>query len=106
MEIQAAEVVNDGNDPAIMGEEEVPTSKGVMLEHQYTFWVFIKSSNRAADDWKPKKIATMKSMQEFWSVYQHLKRPNQLETGTQINLFRKDILPAWEDTQNSQGGRW
>ena len=76
MEINAAEIVNDG-DPAIMGEEEAgPSSKDMMLEHEYTFWVFIKSSNRAADDWKPKKIATMKSMQEFWSVYQHLKRPN------------------------------
>ena len=76
MEINAAEIVNYGNDPAIMGEEEVQSSNTMKLEHEYTFWVFIKSSNRAADDWKPKKIATMKSMQEFWSVYQHLKRPN------------------------------
>ena len=28
--------------------------KQLLLEREYTFWVFIKSSNRAADDWKPK----------------------------------------------------
>ena len=76
------------------------------LERQYTFWVFIKSSNRAADDWKPKPIASFKTVQEFWSVYQHIKRPNELEQGTQINMFVKGIQPAWEDVQNAKGGRW
>ena len=76
------------------------------LEREYTFWVFIKSSNRAADDWKPKQIANFKTVQEFWSVYQHIKRPNELEPGTQINLFVKGIQPAWEDEENSKGGRW
>ena len=87
-------------------QKVVKQSKPMPLEREYTFWVLIKSSNRAADGWKPKQIASFKTVQEFWSVYQHIKRPNELEPGTQINLFVKGIQPAWEDEENSQGGRW
>ena len=66
--------------------EVSPPAEVTPLHREYTFWVFIKSSNRAADDWKPKPIASLKTVQEFWSVYQHLKRPSQLEFGTMINL--------------------
>ena len=33
------------------------------LEREYTFWVFIKSANRANDGWKPKPIANFKTVQ-------------------------------------------
>ena len=64
-------------DPAILGDDEKA------LQKPYTFWVFVKSR---ADDWKPKPIANFSTASEFWGVYQHLKRPSQLETGTMINL--------------------
>jgi len=63
-------------------------SNSMPLQHEYTFWVFMKSSS---NDWKPKPIAHFKTVGEFWSVYQHLKRPSQLEAGTMINLFIKGI---------------
>lgn len=76
-------------DPALLMEDDAVVaddSELLHLQREYTFWIFIKSSNRAADDWKPKPIANFQSVQDFWSIYQHLKRPNQLEAGTMINL--------------------
>ena len=35
-------------------EEEEEAAPFMPLSREFTFWVFIKSSNRAADDWKPK----------------------------------------------------
>ena len=60
------------------------------LQKEYTFWVFMKSSS---NDWKPKPIAHFKTVKEFWSVYQHLKRPSQLEAGTMINLVSVQYCP-------------
>ena len=78
-------------DPALLMEDDAVVAEDsspelLNLQRDYTFWIFIKSSNRAADDWKPKPIANFSTVQDFWSIYQHLKRPNQLEAGTMINL--------------------
>ena len=78
-------------DPALLMEDDAlvtgdASPELLKLQRDYTFWIFIKSSNRAADDWKPKPIANFGTVQDFWSIYQHLKRPNQLEAGTMINL--------------------
>ena len=83
-------------DPALLMEDDAVVADDkspelLSLQRDYTFWIFIKSSNRAADDWKPKPIANFRTVQDFWSIYQHLKRPNQLEAGTMINLVSKTI---------------
>ena len=87
-------------------EEVVPYSLNenhLQLQNEYTFWILIKSKNSG---WEPNPVASFSTVQDFWSIYQHLKRPNQLEQGTQINLFVKGIKPEWEDPQNASGGRW
>ena len=83
--------------------EEVP-QKGQALQNSFTLWVFMNSL--ANDGWKPKKMASFGNVDQFWNVYQHLKRPSDLEHGTMLNLFVKGIEPAWEDPANSEGGRW
>ena len=35
-----------------------------------------------------------------------MKRPTELEQGTQVNFFVKNIEPAWEDPANAKGGRY
>ena len=95
-------------DPAILNssdeEEESSSSDALNLQHEYTLWVFMNSL--ANDGWKPKKMASFGNITQFWNVYQHMKRPNELEHGTMINLFVKGIEPAWEDPANQHGGRW
>lgn len=53
-----------------------------------------------------KKIATVSTVEEFWSVYDFLVRPNDLPTTTDYHFFRKGIKPTWEDASNAKGGKW
>lgn len=51
-------------------------------------------------------IATVKTGEEFWEIYQHLKRPSKLPVVSDYHLFKKDIRPIWEDDVNRKGGKW
>lgn len=51
-------------------------------------------------------IATMRTAEEFWEIYSHLKRPSSLPVVSDYHLFKKDIRPIWEDSVNKNGGKW
>ncbi|PHH91898.1 hypothetical protein CDD83_9841 [Cordyceps sp. RAO-2017] len=51
-------------------------------------------------------IATVKTAEEFWQIYTHLKRPSSLPVVSDYHLFKKDIRPIWEDDVNRKGGKW
>lgn len=51
-------------------------------------------------------IATVQTVEEFWEVYTHLKRPSKLPVVSDYHLFKKDIRPIWEDDINRKGGKW
>lgn len=52
-----------------------------------------------------RKISDFNTAEEFWGIYQHMKRPNTLPRGCEFFLFRKGIKPLWEDEANFGGGR-
>lgn len=51
------------------------------------------------------KIADVNDINEFWAVFQHLKKPNECEVGTDYHVFKKGIMPMWEDVKNKNGGK-
>ncbi|PNY27241.1 Eukaryotic translation initiation factor 4E type 2 [Tolypocladium capitatum] len=51
-------------------------------------------------------IATVKTAEEFWEIYSHLKRPSSLPVVSDYHLFKRDIRPIWEDEVNRAGGKW
>ena len=51
------------------------------------------------------KIADVSNVTEFWEVFQHLKKPNQCPIGTDYHVFKKGIIPMWEDENNKTGGK-
>ncbi|KAI8598336.1 translation initiation factor eIF 4e-like domain-containing protein [Dissophora ornata] len=53
-----------------------------------------------------KKIATFGSVEDFWAVYSHLKRPHELPTVSDYHLFKQGVRPVWEDATNINGGKW
>jgi translation initiation factor 4E len=53
-----------------------------------------------------KPIATVRSVEEFWSCYSHLIRPNELVSPSDYHLFKEGISPLWEDEANQKGGKW
>ena len=53
-----------------------------------------------------KIIATVKTVEDFWTSYDYLVRPNDLPTTTDYHFFREGIKPTWEDPGNARGGKW
>lgn len=51
------------------------------------------------------KIADVSNINEFWEVFQHLKKPNQCPVGSDYHIFKKGIVPMWEDKSNKDGGK-
>ncbi|XP_019848914.1 PREDICTED: eukaryotic translation initiation factor 4E-1A-like [Amphimedon queenslandica] len=49
---------------------------------------------------------TLSVVEDFWSVYNHIKRPSQISSGCDYMLFKEGIEPMWEDKTNKDGGRW
>ena len=51
-------------------------------------------------------ISSVRTAEQFWEVYAHLKRPSTLPVVSDYHLFKKDIRPIWEDDVNKKGGKW
>lgn len=94
-------------DPAQPSSEGAP--KGTPLQSDFTFWFtfFQKSKDKQMEEFEDnlRKIANFNTAEEFWGIYQHMKRPNTLPRGCEFFLFRKGIKPLWEDEANFGGGR-
>jgi len=52
------------------------------------------------------KIAALATVESFWTIYSHLKRPSQLPTVSDYHVFKDGIRPVWEDEANKKGGKW
>jgi translation initiation factor 4E len=51
-------------------------------------------------------LASFSTVEAFWSVYTHLKRPSALPSVSDYHIFKKGIRPVWEDEENKRGGKW
>ena len=70
------------------------------------FAVYAADSPWAQDKHAPiNRLAAFNSIEEFWSIYNYLVRPNQLPTASELSIFKEYILPLWEDPNNSKGGK-
>ena len=88
------------------------------LQNNWTFWEHAKMPKNASDsDWAKSytKILDFSTVGEFWNIYNHLPRPSEVMfdgksfptiEGRNIDgfsIFKKGILPAWEDPANKNG---
>ena len=53
-----------------------------------------------------KPLAKFSTINQFWKMYQHLKRPSSFEEATILNIFVEDIQPLWEAPEHQQAGCW
>lgn len=93
-----------------MQNEPTPQSDLTYLHQYFTFWFtfFKKSKDKQMEEFEDnlKEIATFNTAEEFWGIYQHMKRPDALPRGCEFFLFKKGIRPLWEDMSNVGGGRF
>jgi translation initiation factor 4E len=78
------------------------------LASEWTFFLFCKIGANPSDHYEDNihEIGSFSTLEGFWGLYSHLKRPLHLEPPADYHLFRKGIRGIWEDRDNIQGGKW
>lgn len=75
------------------------------LHSTWTLWYYEKNNSKSWED-NQREITSFNTVEDFWSLYNHIKLPSQLRMGCDYSLFKKGVMPMWEDTANRNGGRW
>lgn len=77
------------------------------LHRSWTLWYDSKKTVKG-DDWEASlvHINTIHTVEEFWVMHNHTKRPSSIEIGANYHFFREGVKPMWEDDTNRNGGKW
>ncbi|XP_055841245.1 eukaryotic translation initiation factor 4E1 isoform X3 [Episyrphus balteatus] len=75
------------------------------LQNKWTLW-YLESDRSKAWEELQNEITSFDTVEDFWSLYNHIKPPSEIKIGSDYSLFKKGIRPMWEDSANKQGGRW
>ncbi|KAF9277643.1 Eukaryotic translation initiation factor 4E type 2 [Mortierella alpina] len=78
------------------------------LHFNWVFWFMHRTPGSKILNYESsmKKIATFGSIEDFWAVYSHLRRPHELPNVSDYHLFKQGVRPVWEDAMNINGGKW
>ena len=75
------------------------------LQNAWTLWFFKNDKGRSWEE-NQKPIITVSTVEDFWSLYNHVVVVSKLPPGSDYSLFKEGISPDWEDPRNQAGGRW
>ena len=77
------------------------------LQNKFVFWYHIINNTPSDQDYKAqiKKLAQFDTLENFWAIFQYLKKPDDIKQPIEFQLFKEGIAPMWEDDQNKNGGR-
>jgi len=75
------------------------------LQNAWTLWFYKNDKSRSWDE-NQKAIITVDTVEDFWSLYNHIEVASKLPSGSDYSLFKQGIFPDWEDKRNQSGGRW
>ena len=95
---------------------ETVQSKKTKLSNKYVFYFRVSEEilknqfpKQAIDtseyESQVKKIAEFDTIEDFWAIYQHIKKPDNCKQGIEIQMFKDNIKPMWEDEFNKNGGK-
>lgn len=76
-----------------------------ILQNQWTFWYFENNKDKSWED-NLRVVSPFNTVEDFWSIYNHIKSASELRTGCSYFVFKEGIKPMWEDAGNRAGGRW
>lgn len=75
------------------------------LQHSWTLWYYEPDRNKSWED-NQNQVSTFTTVEDFWSLFTHIKQPSEVKIGSDYSLFKDNIRPMWEDKANKNGGRW
>lgn len=84
------------------------------LYNSWTLWFDnpsqkgMASARGTKDSWGDdmNKVVDFDSVEEFWGLYNNVVPPSELPQKANYYLFKQGIKPAWEDSANTNGGKW
>ncbi|KAF9128626.1 Eukaryotic translation initiation factor 4E type 2 [Mortierella sp. 14UC] len=99
----AGSTLSSGNGSNLVASSEIHP-----LHFNWVFWFMHRPPGSKITNYEGamKKIATFGSIEDFWAVYSHLRRPHELPNVSDYHLFRQGVRPVWEDPANINGGKW
>jgi translation initiation factor 4E len=105
----APESLNDKG-KAEAATENAESSSAGPSEHplKSTWTLFYRPPTNKYSDYEKStiKLASISSVESFWTIYSHLKRPSLLPSVSDYHIFKEGIRPVWEDEANKRGGKW
>ena len=98
--------------PAKITTSNIDKTEKTKLKLKYSFYYRIsespqKNTKMETKDYlnQVKKIADFETIEDFWAIFQHLRKPDSCRSGIEFLLFKENIKPIWEDENNKKGGK-
>lgn len=78
------------------------------LQRSWTLWYDNPQKKSTASNWLAnlKRIASFQTVEDFWGLYNNLLKPSAIPVGSNYHLFKTNVQPMWEDSENVKGGKW
>ncbi|KAJ8604380.1 hypothetical protein MRB53_041824 [Persea americana] len=92
--------------PASAREQSFDIKTPLPLKYSWVVWYRPPTSKNSDYEKSIKPLYKASTVQEFWRIYSHLKRPSALPTVSDYHFFKEGIRPVWEDEENKRGGKW
>ena len=108
--------MSSSNNIAQITSEPDPSIK-TPIKEKFSFWYRIsddalinqqpgKTLDKKEYENQVKKIAEFDTIEDFWSIFQHLRKPDSCRPGIEFQMFKNPIMPMWEDEYNKNGGKF
>ena len=86
------------------------------MENRFSFWYRISEDvaqyqgpkqtlDKKIYETQVKKIHEFGTVEDFWGIFQHLRKPDSCKPGIEFMMFKEPIKPMWEDENNKNGGK-
>lgn len=75
------------------------------LQYSWSFW-YLSPNEEMSWSMRLQKLASVSTIEDFWSVYNWVDAPSEMKCGADFSLFKEGILPDWSDLANARGGRY
>ena len=95
---------------------KINEKKPNQLENRFSFWYRISEDivqyqgpkstlDKKIYETQVKKIHEFGTVEDFWGIFQHLRKPDSCKPGIEFMMFKEPIKPMWEDENNKNGGK-
>jgi len=97
--------VNNDNNDEVEELYDIPSEPHHPLQSEWTLW-YLETDRTKTWEEMLHEVSSFNTVENFWSLINHIKKPSDIKNGCDFCLFKKGIRPMWEDEANVKGGRW